>query len=110
MVRSVDSRIWSCLLVAASAGALGCIRSRRPVLQSSRSETTAPDSLRAVQIAIEAYRGFMHNARPVTVDSFTRDTGGMLILLGPADIHTRGGGLLVRVRKTGVADIVEVYP
>lgn len=74
------------------------------------NERDALDSAQAVALALEAYRADVGaNAIPVVVDQFVRDSAGILIRLGPQDAMIRGGGVLVRVRSTGVAEILERY-
>jgi hypothetical protein len=111
-LRTLYHRGWMQHVCVASAGRL--IARKIPFspapAEAPGSADGALDSVRYLEIATEAYRDFMRDGGRVKVDSFARDTGGVLIILGPENPHVRGGGLLVRVTKLGIVKIVEVYP
>jgi hypothetical protein len=102
--------VWMAFLVTF---ALGCFArgTRAPTITSPVSVEV--DSARAVRNAIDLYkqvfRDIPDSADP-RIERFSRDAQGVVILLAPADRNVLGGGLLVRVATSGVAEVIKVLP
>ena len=77
----------------------------------ARAKTPAPeDSLRAVTLAIAAFQAGVPSGERLSlvVQTFERDSAGVLITLVPEPLRPGGGGR-VRITKEGSAKVLERF-
>jgi len=80
---------------------LSCARAPKPEMRVAQL-----DSLKAVQLGLDALRAAGASTDSLMVAEFVRDSIGVLITLRPSNPRTRGGGGQVRVSSAGTTKVV----
>jgi hypothetical protein len=80
---------------------LSCVSAPKPDIRVAQL-----DSVKAVQLGVEALRAVGAITDSLMVAEFVRDSIGVLITLRPSNPRTVGGGGQVRVSSTGATKVL----